>query len=116
MIIKKKVKKKRKGGYCQKGLRLKTKTDQQLKALFQFHLRSRSVRKTRDEVIEFAESIGLSFKEVNKWLWDREQVDKSVQKTKTSTVFSAGPVKLFQVIGLDGKETASSKLFATERF
>ena len=95
---------------------MKTKTDQQLKALFQFHLRSRSVRKTRDEVIEFAESIGLSFKEVNKWLWDREQVDKSVQKTKTSTVFSAGPVKLFQVIGMDGKETASSKLFATERF
>ena len=51
---------------------MRTKSDAQLKALFQFHLKSRNNRKKKDEVIEFADSIGLTFKEVNKWLWDRE--------------------------------------------
>ena len=74
---------------------MKTKTDEQLKALFQFHLRSRCGRKRKDEVTEFADSLGLSFKEVNKWLWDRENADKTLQSTQTRTVFAAGPVKLF---------------------
>ena len=72
LIRKDDAKRKRVGGGGQKGKSLRTKSDAQLKALFQFHLRSRNNRKKKAEVIEFADSIGLTFKEVNKWLWDRE--------------------------------------------
>jgi len=95
---------------------LKSKTDWQLQALFQFHLRSRNERKRKVEVIDFADAIGLSFKEVSKWLWDREKAERRKQDILSRNVFAAGPVKLFRVIDKYGFETDASKNFAQERY
>ena len=40
--------------------------------LNQFYLKQKHGKKDKDQMIDFSFKIGLSFKEVNKWLWDKE--------------------------------------------
>ena len=56
--------------YEKKGTKQKKKTKAQIKALKQFFNKSKNGDWKKHEVQELASQIDLSFKEVNKWLWD----------------------------------------------
>ena len=54
-----------------KGQKLKTKTDEQVKTLKNFFEKHVSKEWSAIEVQNLSSETGLSYKEVNKWLWDQ---------------------------------------------
>ena len=46
-------------------------------------MKQKQGKKDKDHMIDFSTKIGLSFKEVNKWLWDKEQRERALEIEKT---------------------------------